>query len=131
MIARPMQQPGNDPERLTSIILHGNTLTICKCGKRCECRSSLPKSRSIEIANSKNALPLVTSALAVAERNFDIAITVDRIGPTPRQAFQRRIELDQRFARCRKFTDNIALVNISLLGITAEPCCRVAWHRLG
>jgi hypothetical protein len=66
----------------------------------------LPKGRIGEIANSKNVLPLVTSA--VAERNFDIAITVDRIGPTPKQAFQGRIELGQRFARCRKFTNNIA-----------------------
>jgi hypothetical protein len=47
----------------------------------------LPKGRIGEIANDKNALPLVTNALAVAERNFDIGITVDRIGPTPRQAF--------------------------------------------
>jgi hypothetical protein len=91
----------------------------------------LPKSRIGEIANGKNALPLVTTALAVAERNFDIAITVNRIGQTPRQAFQGRIELGQRFARCRKFTNNIALVNISLLAFMAERCCRVAWHRLG
>jgi hypothetical protein len=47
----------------------------------------LPKSRSIEIANSKNGLPFVTNALAVAEPDFDIGMTVDRIGPTPRQAF--------------------------------------------
>ena len=108
-----------------------NTLAICKFGNRCECRSSLPKSRIGEIANSKKALPLVTCALTVAERNFGIAITVDRIGPTPRQAFQGRIELGQSFARCRKFTNNIALVNISLLAFMAEPCCPVDWHRLG
>jgi len=49
----------------------------------------LPKGRIGEIANSKNALPLVTSALAVAERNFDIAITVDRIGPNAKASFPR------------------------------------------
>src|SRR5579862_9045621 len=47
-----------------------NTLTICQCGKGLECRSSLPKSRSIEIANSKNGLPSVTDVRAGAKPKF-------------------------------------------------------------
>jgi hypothetical protein len=47
-----------------------NILTMCKCGECCECRSSLPKSLSIEIANSKNDMPLVTDVPAVAKPIF-------------------------------------------------------------
>jgi hypothetical protein len=71
----------------------GDGVTMCKFGKRVECRSSLPKSRSIEIASSKKELPSVTDAPAVAKPKFRYCDHGRANWPDVAASLLRRIDL--------------------------------------
>jgi hypothetical protein len=81
----------------------------------------LPKSRSIEIAIGENGLLLVMDRPAVAKQKIIIGKMVDRVRPKAPRAN----------ALGAGNSSSVALMNMRLLAILAEPCCRGAWHRLG
>jgi hypothetical protein len=66
MVARHMNSLG----AWLQLFYTANTLTICKGGERSECRASLPKSRSIEIASGKSGLASVADARVVTKPRF-------------------------------------------------------------